>query len=191
MDKLNAIKVEAKTGNESFSFDDNDLDFKLSEFWAWSQSDLLNNTLRGVLAEFIVRQALGIKKTTRTEWDAYDLETENGYKIEIKSSAYLQSWNQTELSKISFNIAPTKGWNADTNKYSDEIKRQSDYYIFCLLKHQDKSSVNPLDLNQWVFYVLPTEVLNIERTDQKSISLNSLLSLNPKECSFGEISNTF
>lgn len=85
MTDLKAIKVETKIGNEPFSFESQKLDFNLTDFWSWSQSDLLNNTLRGVLAEYIVRQDLGIKKTVRTGWDAYDLETENGIKIEVKS----------------------------------------------------------------------------------------------------------
>ena len=114
MINLKEIKIEPKTGVEPFSFEGQKLDFKLTDFWSWSQSDLLNNTLRGILAEYIVRQDLGIEKPTRTEWDTYDLETKDGIKIEIKSAAYLQSWKQTNLSKISFNIAPTKGWNSKT-----------------------------------------------------------------------------
>ncbi|MCX2678825.1 hypothetical protein OOZ15_02625 [Galbibacter sp. EGI 63066] len=160
MANLKAINIEAKRGNESFSFQSHELNFNLTDFWSWSQSDLLNNTLRGVLAEYIVRQDLGIKKSTRTEWDAYDLETKNGIKIEIKSAAYLQSWKQNNLSQISFNIAPTKGWNAETNEYSTETKRQSDYYVFCLLHHKDKSTVDPTKLEQWTFYVLQTHILN-------------------------------
>jgi len=187
MTKLEAIKVEPKTGEESFSFEGNNLDFKLSNFWSWSQSDLLNNTLRGVVAEYIVRQDLRISKATRTEWDAYDLETENGIKIEIKSAAYLQSWKQNNLSQISFDIAPTKGWNAKKNEYSMESKRQSDFYVFCLLHHKDKKSVDPTQLDQWTFYVLPTEVLDKQKREQKRISLGSLMKLNPIECEFGKI----
>lgn len=187
MIELDAIKVTPKIGNESFSLDEKDLDFNLSDFWIWSQSDLLNNTLRGVLAEYIVLQDLGVEKSTRTEWDAYDLETKDGIKIEIKSSAYLQSWKQNKLSLISFDIAPTKGWNAETNKSSTETKRQADFYVFCLLKHKDKKTVNPISLDQWIFYVLKTEVLNVEKAKQKRITLSSLLNLNPKECKFGEI----
>ena len=163
MTDLQAIKIKPKIGNESFSFEGQNLDFDLTDFWSWSQSDLLNNTLRGVLAEYIVRQDLMIKKSTRTEWDAYDLETENGIKIEIKSAAYLQSWKQSKLSQISFDIAPTKGWNAETNEYSTEIKRQSDFYVFCILHHKDKSTVDPTQLNQWSFYVLPTRILNEQK----------------------------
>ncbi len=187
MKELEAIKVEQKTGEEKFSYERKNLGFKLTDFWSWSQSDLLNNTLRGVLAEYIVRQDLGIEKSTRTEWDAYDLETASGMKIEVKSSAYLQSWNQERLSQISFDIAPTRGWNAETNEYSLEVKRQSDCYIFCVLHHKDKKTVDPTRLEQWTFYVLKTQVLDEQKQTQKRISLGSLLKLNPKKCYFGEM----
>ena len=49
-----------KTGDEYFSVDGISAGFFLNDFWRWSSSDLLNNTMRGVLAEFIVAKALGI-----------------------------------------------------------------------------------------------------------------------------------
>jgi hypothetical protein len=189
MNNLKAITVQSKNGEESFLFSDKKLNFKLIDFWSWSQSNLLSNSLRGVLAEFIVKTALDIKSDYRLEWDAYDLETRNGLKIEVKSSAYLQSWKQTTFSKISFDISPKKGWNSETNEYAKVVERQSDFYIFCILKHQDKRTVNPLNLNQWLFYLLPTQILNEQKPTQKTISLNSLLKLNPKECKFDDIKN--
>ena len=132
-------------------------------------------------------KALGISQPFRVEWDAYDLITETGLKIEVKSAAYLQSWNQEKLSKISFGIAPTIAWYPQTNTYSDHKKRWADYYIFCLLHHQDKSTIDPLDMDQWTFYVLSSQVLNEEKKDQKTISLGALLKLQPVGCKFGEI----
>ena len=147
-------------------------------FWQWSSSDLLGNTLRGILAEFIVASTIDILDKPREEWDAYDLKTKNGLKIEIKSSSYLQSWRQKEFSKISFGIQPTHSLE-DMNKYSKEKIRQSDIYIFCVLAHKDKNSVNPLNLSQWDFYILETKILNDKVKTQKSITLSSLLKLNP------------
>ena len=187
MKKLDALKIKLKTGKEPFLVNNQNLNFNLKDFWSWSQSDLLNNTMRGVLAEYIVKQDLGIKKSSRSDWDPYDLETDGGIKIEVKSGAYLQSWKQHELSKITFNIAPTKERNENTNKYSKEPKRNSDFYVFCLLHKKDKETVDPLNLDQWTFYVLLTKVLDNLRKEQKSISLSSLLNLNPTKCKFGEI----
>jgi len=139
----------------------------------------LGNTLRGVLAEFIVASTIDILDKPREEWDAYDLKTKNGLKIEIKSSSYLQSWEQVKLSKIIFGIQPTSDWDYSINKRNKEKIRQSDIYIFCVLSHKDKNSVDPLDLSQWDFYILETKILNEKVKTQKTITLSSLLKLNP------------
>jgi len=179
--------ITKKSGQEPFVFDNTPLPLSLIDFWQWSQSDLISNSLRGILAEFIVASALGLDSRVRKEWDAVDLTTPSGLKIEVKSAAYLQSWNQDKLSGISFNIAPTKGWFAETNQYSDTIKRQADVYIFCLLEHKDKETINPLNLDQWSFYLLETRLLDEHLGNQKSIGLNSLLKLAPRTCSYSNL----
>lgn len=184
LDKLQIIR---KTGLENFILSNQSITFNLLDFWQWSGSDLSNNTFRGMLAEYIVACDLGFEKGTRTEWDAYDLITNEGIKVEVKSSAYLQSWYQTKLSKIEFSICPTNAWEASSNTYSSERKRQADVYVFALLKHLDKLTLNPLDLDQWQFYVLPTLILNTKVPNQQKIGLNGLLKLNPIETKFGQI----
>jgi len=184
---LSKITTTIKSGNEHFHFDGDAIDLTLLSFWQWSSSELLGNALRGVLAEFIVSIDIGCENSVREEWDAYDLISPTGIKIEVKSGSYLQSWAQKELSKISFSIGKTKGWEAATNEYSDEFKRQADVYVFCVLSHQDKETIDPLNLAQWDYYVLSTEMLNEKIGNQKTISLSSLLKLQPKKCKFGEI----
>lgn len=187
INNLGALPVSQKTNNEPFTQKGSPQDTKLINFWQWAFSDLSNNAIRGVLAEYIVAYHLGISEGVRAEWDAYDLLTNEGIKLEIKSAAYLQSWEQTKLSTISFGIAPTKGWNASTNEYSNEAKRQADVYIFCLLHHKDKVTLNPLELDQWTFYFLPTRVLDEKIPTQKIITLSSLLKLDPVKASYEKI----
>lgn len=186
---LSKKDISVKSGNEPFLYGSYELDFTLSDFWSWSQSDTLSNSLRGILAEFLVKQRLDIKDEYRKEWNPYDLETTDGIKIEVKSSAYIQSWNQEKPSTISFNIAPTRRWDENTNKFDDEYKRHADYYIFCLLHHKVKETINPMNLNQWTFYILPTQVLNEKKPNQKTIRFNELLKLNPAECSYSAIAD--
>lgn len=50
-------------------------------------------------------------------------------------------------------------------------------YVFALLAHTNKATVNPLDLHQWVFYVLPTAVLDGRTRSQHSITLRTLETL--------------
>jgi len=172
---LKRVNVSLKTGNETFTFNHNNLDFQLIDFWKWSVSDLVSNATRGRLAEFIVAKTIGINTDNiRDEWQAYDLITSDNIKIEVKSASYIQSWHQKELSKISFSIKKSRSWDADTNIQSKESKRQADAYVFALLKHTDKDTVNPLNLDQWVFYVLTTDEINNYPRSEHSITLKSL-----------------
>jgi len=142
-----------------------------------------------VLAEYIVSLDVECTSEIREEWDPYDLITPDGIKLEIKSGSYLQSWQQKKLSTISFGIQKTYAWDELTNKYSDVLMRQSDVYVFCVLAHKDKLTVDPLNMVQWEFYVLPTKILNSQVHNQKTISLSSLLKLSPTKCDFGQIGN--
>ena len=175
---LEAIQSSKKTGQESFIFEGKKTNHNVLSFWQWSNSDLLGNSLRGILAEYIVASAIGVLQKPREEWEAYDLVSLEGLKIEIKSSSYLQSWEQNKFSKILFGIKPTVTWQNDGTKRSG-LKRQADLYVFCVLSHKDKDTVNPLDLSQWDFYLLKTAILNEFSLTQKTITLPSLLKLKP------------
>ncbi len=162
-----AIMLDQKTGNEKFTSGGSDMNLSLSDFWKWSVSDLVSNATRGILAEFIVGSALRVDHPVREEWAAFDLETAGGVKVEVKSAAYMQSWAQNAPSKISFKCG-------ETVQGSDK-KRWADYYVFALLHHDKREMLNPMNLDQWEFYVLPTSALNA-RTG-RSLSLKSLQSL--------------
>lgn len=146
----------------------------------------MNNTLRGAFAEFIVASAMGINFSyAREDWSAYDLITDDGIKIEVKCSAYLQSWEQNRLSKIIFTCAPSQEFK--NQQYDGLSIRHSDVYVFCLHECQDREVADSMNLDQWVFYILSTKILNERIGLQKSISLNSLLKLNPAKVRFHEI----
>lgn len=187
MEKLPTIKVKKQSGQEAFELNGLSLDMNVLSFWQWSSSDLIGNAMRGILAEYIVASSVGVTSGIRTEWDAFDIETPEGIKIEVKSSAYIQSWEQHKLSTIQFGIRPTQSWDYDANKRSDKIMRHADVYVFCLLKHKEQSSINPLNLDQWVFYVLPTHKLNQSVGAQKSITLNRLKALAPSKVGYSDL----
>jgi hypothetical protein len=184
---LSVLPVVRKSGAESFHASGHEAAFTVLDFWQWNGSNLVGNALRGQLAEFLVACALGVAGGTRTEWDAYDLRTNSGLKVEVKSSAYLQSWSQSRLADIRFNIRPTLGWEAATNTSSTEPKRQADVYVFAHLKHQDKRTLDPTNLDQWDFYIVPTTVLDQRLPAQKQISLATLLALEPIPARYDEI----
>ena len=160
-DDLGAVERRLREPGEEFQFHGAYSRATLGDYWQWSSSSVLDNTERGILAEFLVGHALGLTNMPRVEWASYDLERD-GTKIEVKSSAYLQSWDQKEESKIRFRIAPRKkSWDPITGKScTHRPKRIASIYVFCLLKHKDKSTVDPLDAAQWEFYVVLTSRLN-------------------------------
>lgn len=187
---LGPKEITKKTGEEKFESKAEIKKFSLLNFWQWSTSDLLTNTTRGILAEYIVATDLGIDETLRSDWEPYDLISKNGLKIEVKCSAYIQTWNQNKLSKIIYSIRPSTKYNSTTNKYDGKPKRNSDYYVFCLLHHKNQDTINPLNLDQWIFYILSSRILDNERPNQKTITLSSLLKLNPIVCKYGQINNS-
>lgn len=173
--KLKAIKATPKTGDEKITIDNVETEYSLLNFWQWSLSDILSNATRGRFAEFIVGTAIELDvKNLRNEWDAYDLTTKDGIKIEIKSASYIQSWHQFEYSSISFSIKPAKHFDAENELSRGEAKRHADIYIFCLLKHKEQDTIDPLKMEQWHFYVVPTYKLDDYTRSKSSITLNSL-----------------
>lgn len=182
-EELGAILPGRRTGEEPFHLDGS-AHGSLLDFWAWAYSGLVGNTLRGALAEYIVAVALGAADRTRVDWDSVDIRLPDGPQVEVKSAAYLQEWTQSRLSAISFSIAPAEGWDTVTGEVDPARPRRADVYVFCLLKHQEKKSLDPLDLNQWTFYVLPTHVLDAHRPHQRTLTLSSLLVLDPVRTDF-------
>lgn len=171
---LGPLNVSCRSGTEAFRDGPAPLGFDLLSFWQWSCSDLVNNTARGILAEYIVARALGVNDGCRVEWDAFDVVTADGIKIEVKSAAYLQSWDQQKLSSISFRAPKTIGWDSRTGEYGKERKRHADVYVFALLAHKDKATVNPMDVGQWKFFVVPTKTLNAIEPGQKTFGLSRI-----------------
>lgn len=179
---------EPLQGNEQLYFDNRKHEATVLNFWKWSASDLLSNATRGRFAEFIVALALGISfEKIRDEWGAYDLETPEGIRIEVKSAAYVQSWYQQKESTISFRVPKTRAWDSRTNKQERESKRQANVYVFALLAHRHQKTIDPLNLDQWHFYVLPTSVLDARTRSQHSITLKTLDSLSGGPVSFAHL----
>lgn len=187
-DDLSRLYPVRRSGDEPLHSNGRALGFTLRDFWSWSTSDLVSNATRGVLAEFIVARALGIAlDSVRDEWGAFDLMTPEGITVEVKSAAHIQSWIQRSLSSIVFRVPKTRAWNADTNVQEKESRRQAQVYVFALLAHKDKSSIDPLNVDQWSFFVLPTTILDARTRSQHSITLRSLEKLAGAAVSYEEL----
>lgn len=181
---LGEIKFEMKSGQEKFFNQSSNPNIDVLNFWQWSNSDLLTNTTRGILAEFLVASSLDVIKEPRIVWDNYDLIMKSGVKIEVKSAAKYQTWKQSKSSLISFTIKEKYEWNEETEDFSSDPFRPAEIYVFCVL-----NETNPLNLDNWDFYVLLTENINERCGNQKTISLTSLRNQFPelKKCRFNEL----
>lgn len=171
-------------GNEEFTLHSTSAGITVLDFWRWAFSDLIDNTQRGVLAEFLVYSSLN--RTTpppdtqmRENWLPFDVTSPSGRRIEVKSAAYIQAWTPENIfAQIRFDIGKKLAWDNATATYAASAKRNCDLYVFCLFTAKTKD-VSLLDLDYWDFYVLPTSVLDEKVPNQKGIALSSLLKLEP------------
>lgn len=179
------IMAQPRHGAEPLHADGHPLSHTILDFWRWSLSDLLSNATRGILAEFIVATALAIPLTqARDEWAPFDLVTPEGIKVEVKSAAYIQSWHQQKPSVIQFGVSRKRGWDAALNVQEGEARRHADVYVFALLAHLEQATIDPPNVSQWQFFVLPTSVLDTRTRSQHSITLRSLETLSSGAVSY-------
>ena len=174
------------TGNECLVDCVVDLsDASVLNFWQWAFSALRANNTRGVFAEWIVAKLLSIPLSEpRDSWAAQDIVTPEGVRIEVKCSAYVQTWSQPRgHSRIVFTGLRGRTWTPETG-YSDSQTFNADVYVFCVQTERDASRWNALDLGQWRFWILPKSVL--EDLGQKSLSLSKLSKLT-KEMTASEL----
>ena len=186
--KYPAIKPKRYSGTEEIISASGEKIATLNDFWSWAYSDVLGNTERGILAEYLVAKALKIDYKDRVSWDKYDLMSDEGISIEVKSSGYFQTWGQNQKSKLVFGIQKTKAWDYETDEFEEIAKRQADICVFCVHNVEEKNDkMNPLDLSQWDFYLLPTSVLNEKLGDNKTASLGKLLKIGAEKCPYEKL----
>ncbi len=177
-------------GEENFHTQNENLPFSVVDFWRWAYGNLLDNTKRGALAEYLVQRALGLDtSTTQTDWGEYDVLYGN-IRIEVKCAAYIQAWNldNDKYSKITFSIRPAYAWDEQTYKYNTEQKNNNDAYIFAVYEEKDKQHVDICDLSKWGFYVVPTAEIVRCFKGHKTVTLESLQSATKVvRCRWGEI----
>lgn len=146
------------------------LDATVSDFWSFAMSDLRTNNVRGYLAEFLVARAVGAT-TTRVEWDAYDILTPEGVRVEVKSAGYVQAWAQHRPSRISFSGLRGRTWTPQAG-YTTTASYNADVYVFAIETAASHVTYNPLDLGQWEFYVASRQ--DVEGSGFASFGLSTL-----------------
>lgn len=145
---VSAAEIRDLDGTERFA----GLDAGVVDFWRFAMGDLRSNTTRGLLAEFLVQQAVG-GTGVREAWAEYDVKTPGGTTIEVKSSARLQAWPQRRSSAPTFSGLRSRTWTEGLG-HADSATHHADIYVFCLHTETDPVAFDPLDLGQWQFAAL-------------------------------------
>ena len=132
---------------------------------------LVTNVMRGHVVEAMIALALEPEwRWCSGDYAAWDFERADGLRMEVRQSAYQQSWVHAPHVKISrrFDIEPREyAWEG---AYRKELTgRAAHVYVFAYHDVRD-GTADQRDPGQWAFYVVPTTTL----PDQKSIALNKL-----------------
>jgi hypothetical protein len=145
------------------------IDASVVDFWRWAFSDLRDNTVRGVVAEFLVAAALGRTHIRRKGWANHDVETDSGIRVEVKASGYLQGWAQAKHSQLSFGRVAALTWDEDTNEFGAAPEVRADVFVFAVQACKEHAIYDALDVGQWQFYVVGAD--HVRDCGYKSVSI--------------------
>lgn len=163
--------VELLSGNEKFMLNGSETTLTVKDFWQFQFSNLMDSL--GFVAEFLVAKALNKDKPENSiGWTVYDLEY-CGKRIEVKTTSYYHSFNPKDFASEQrvFSIRKT---HVGYKQTETELARQNDIYVFCVDVGRSKESANPLNLDNWRFYVVPTAIIDKYCKDQKTVSLKRI-----------------
>ena len=151
-----------------------------SRFSRWVAQDLTNNRMRGLWAEWLLSERLGLIRddSSRVGWDMVDIRLGDAT-IEVKTAGTRQQWSDVPSSPR-FSIAPQAFiWDAVANVTArlQPPRRTASLYVFCLHSCDDLTTASVLDERNWRFWVIRTAAINAAFPDQKSIGLKALRQL--------------
>lgn len=158
------------------------------EFTKWAFSNVLDNSTRGLIAEYLVFLAVDGRGDARVNWDAFDVAMQDGTKIEVKTSGYLQSWPQKKPSILTFDISKKDPWLAAENRFLGKNCRYADIWVFAVHTETEIDKADPFDTKQWQFLVTTSTWLDTEFKEQKTVRYSTLCSKGLKPVEYPEIS---
>lgn len=178
--------MELLTGKEEFNLNGKPVGFNMLDFWQFAFSSIYD--IQGEIAEFVVARALEIDVPHNKElWTLYDIDY-RGTRIEVKETSYYHPWNEdgkvSQSRKFGITMANSSYEKPDE---PNRLERQNDIYIFCVVNGDTRETSNPLILDNWDFYVVPTSVINEKCKTNKSISLKRIQQLGFEPISYDKI----
>jgi hypothetical protein len=164
------------------------LNRSVAQFREWALGDLKSPTTKGMIAEYLVRCAIGLDKAPALDWDYVDIRTPLG-SIEVKSSSALSGGPVHRPVRPKFGIEIKTPWDAIANDWAphDPTRRHADVYVFCLHGETDSRQADPLDTTQWQFWIVPSVRLTAEcGHSAKTVSVSRLSKI-VQSVSFGDL----
>lgn len=131
----------------------NDVD-DIHAFLRWHCGPLLETRNRSAYALWLVHRALALEPGEHRQDKTPGLLNRGETCLAVQSAAWLQPGQATPGS-VSFAVGP----------------RSAPLHVFGLLAERNPQLVNPLDADQWRFWVVPTAALH---PDRQSIGLQAL-----------------
>ena len=156
------------------------------DFWQWAFGDLCDDDVKGAYAEWLVHKLLGVQTSRRISWANSDIITPGGTRIEVKSTAYWQSWkflnergeledtpkHMPTTSEKSIRFSGLMARDSTSTDWSKTAAFKSDIYVFAFQAEKEIAKWNALYLKQWQFFLVPAAAL--KSLGWKSISLATL-----------------
>ncbi len=136
-------------------------------FLRWSAGDLLAPGIRAAYAEWLVHRALGLDPGPHRSEAPVQVRS-GGLSLAVRSAAYVLCREQQQPGAISFAIEP----------------RTASAFVFCLLIEQDPWLADPLNLDQWLFWVVPTARLH---PDRQTLGLQPLIRAHGEGVAYGAL----
>lgn len=135
---------------------------------------IMGNLHRPHYVERMVAIGLGEGfKLVSADWAGWDIEGQDGLRIEVKQSAARQTWTDRpslagKPTKGSFDIAPRKGYFSEGGaEWVPKSGRHANIYILGWHPIVDNTKADHRDPAQWMFFVVPAKQLP---PNQKTIS---------------------
>lgn len=179
-----AVEEQRRQQTQYHSYVENDMFmmkgepvFSVLDYWRYTYGALASQHDR--IAEYLVSMALGIEKAENAMlWTGYDVSYKSK-RVEVKATSYVHAWNKKKTSdQRTFSIATSDNhyWYGRVDRNGKQKARQNDLYVFCLNTNRDIENSDPLRIDDWDFYVIPTFRIDdrcdrLGNPDQKTISL--------------------
>jgi hypothetical protein len=89
--------------------------------------------------------------------------------IEVKCSAFLQSWPQRAHSRLSFDRLRGRSWDPATNEFSLDEQVRAQVFVFAVQSQRNPDQYEMLDIAHWQFWVVNGGV--IREQSAKSVGI--------------------